>query len=409
MARPTTYIFVTYAAFMGCSGLLSSAALGEQLVLGDELLGSPRVRGLGGAGIAGDDGYTAAAVNPAFIGVGKGASDSIFAVKQLTFPHLQVSADAVTFSDNQNIAATNPDELKLQKLAAGPLRHGTFDATALPSIVIGRTFVGYLMHHEAIVAARSDFAPEERDERTLALRYRSHHGPMVGIAHGTSALQMGIMAAYLEQTFIDGDFSYNELDTPKARKQALGPVTREAQGLYTLVGLSYQLYRPWALELAATAHNPGGSTFKGEEGEGEEAQGYIQPPLYQAALAVKPKLSSWLTMAAAVQLNHSAGKVSTDGLSGGVEWLLGKDRNGKKDFAIRLGYNKVGLGFGVKANLGLIGISFAQDTRSLRTEQLSAYQRPAAEPQNAADSDWAASGTAIQRRSVSLSINVADF
>lgn len=392
-------------AILSClvSGILgTSGAVGQSLHLGDDLVGSARMRGLGGAGIHGDDGYTAAAINPAFIGVGKGKSDSIFAIKQLTFPYFQLSADQNSFTDNQNIAVTRPDQLKLEKLASGPLQKGYVDATLMPSFVIGRTFIGFVMHHEAILGAKANFDPSQRSDPALALRYRQHSGPMIGFAHGSSALQLGVSGAYLSQSVLDGDFSYDQLDTPKARKAAFGPLTREYTGIYSLAGLTYTFYSPWALSLAAVAHNPGGSTFVGEGGS------YVMLPRYQAALALRPVINPWLTIAASLQLEHRSGPVLAERLAAGVEWLLGKERHGKKDFAIRLGYNKVGLGYGLKANLGLVAIEFAEDAKSFVTSD-SGPALPGALPATGGTADWAADDSAFRRRSVSLTINVADF
>lgn len=378
-------------------GIGSEAAQGQRLSLSSNLLGSARDRGLAGASITADDGHTAAAVNPAFIGVGEGASDSWFAIKQLTFPYINVGADSISFTDNQKIFATRPEQLRLEKLAQGPLRKGYIDATVMPSLVVGRVFVGLLMHYEAILGSRAPFDPEDRSAESLAVRFRQHLGPMVGFAVPMGPVTLGVTGALLSATLAEGDFSYDQLDTPKARKAAFAPVSHDYSGQYTMVGLNYDLYSPWGLSLAAVVHNPDGSVF---EGNSPNSSPYELVPRYQLAVAMAPKINSWLAMQSTLQLDHEEGAVSAANLKGGVEWLLGKERNGKKDFAIRLGYNKVGVGFGAKANFGLVAVEFAEDAKAFVAER---------GPSSGIAAGFAVPKDPIRRRSLSFTINVADF
>lgn len=390
----------TYLALgMSLGMALSSgvAAQGHGLTLSSDLLGSSRDRGLAGASIAADDGHTAAAINPAFIGVGKGASDSWFAIKQLTFPYVNVSADSLSFTDNQKIFATKPEQLRLEKLAQGPLRKGYVDATVMPSLVVGRVFVGLIMHYEAMLGSRAPFDPDDRSAQTLAVKFRQHLGPMLGFSVPVGPLTLGLSGALLSTTLAEGDFSYDQLDTPKARKAAFAPVSHEYTGQYTMLGLSYDLYDPWGLSLAAVVHNPEGSVF---EGTSANSGSYELVPRYQLALAMAPKINSWLAMQGTLQLDHEEGHVTADNLKGGVEWLLGKERNGKKDFAIRLGYNKVGVGFGIKANFGLVAVEFAEDAKAFVADQ---------GPASGITAGFAVPKDPIRRRSLSFTINVADF
>lgn len=375
----------------------------QQLALSDDLVGSTRSRALGGASIAGDDGYTAALINPAFIGDGKGKSDSWFAIKQLTFPYLSISADDASFTDNQEIVVTKPEHLRLEKLAAGPLRKGYLSTSLMPSLVIGRTFVGLIMHYEAMLGSRAPFDPADTSQETLAVRFRQHFGPVAGFAAELGPVRAGVTAAYLERTEAEGDFSYDQLDTPKARADAFRPISRESRGLYTIGGLHYTAYRPWLVALSAVVHNPGGATFV-DGGDEEAIQELV--PKYQLAASMAPKLLDAVQMVTTLQLDHSVGPVSAERLKGSVEWLLGRERNGKKDFAIRLGYNKVGLGYGIKANLGLVAIEYAEDAKSF-TNGLTDRRAEASSPETFAP--FAVEQSPIRRRSVSLSINVADF
>lgn len=385
---------------IGLTGLWAApSANAQQLALSDDLVGSSRSRALGGASIAGDDGYTAALINPAFIGDGKGSSDSWFAIKQLTFPYLSISADDVSFTDNQEIVVTKPEHLRLEKLAAGPLRKGYLSTSLMPSLVIGRTFVGLIMHYEAMLGSRAPFDPADTSQESLAVRFQHHFGPVAGFAAELGPVRAGVTAAYLERTEAEGDFSYDQLDTPKARADAFRPVSRESSGLYTIGGLHYTAYRPWLVAISAVVHNPGGTAFVG----GEEDPPQDIEPKYQLAASMAPKLMDMVQMVTTLQLDHSVGTVSAKELKGSVEWLLGRERNGKKDFAIRLGYNKVGLGYGIKANLGLVAIEYAEDAKSF-TDGLTTRGSSLE-----ASTPFAVEQSPIRRRSVSLSINVADF
>lgn len=340
-----------------CPVLSGQSDLAEDLYLYDDLWLSSRSAAMGGAILPLAEDTDAPIHNPAHIG-GRFTDKKDRFLKSLYFPYFAGALNGNSYAVKNAIFSNKNSTYKKEVISGIGDKRQYGNYSIVPSLTFGRIFLGYSYNTQA--AAKNTVG----ETSSILFRQREESGPGIGFSGKDSKgrLFIGIFVASIHRKESSGTFSYEDLETSQKRNKSLLPNSKEWSGMDSNIGLTWVAQKKYNLAFSLVANNPGTSKYK------PSSEGYkeiYKPDNVGLGFGASPRLGSFGQLNYVLQFNHlTQNKVSVaDKIATGLELQFGFTKRAKKDFAIRLGYNKVGLSYGVKMGLGLLSFEYT-DSRS---------------------------------------------
>jgi hypothetical protein len=340
-------------------------------VLDNSLWVSTRADGMAGAIGALADGSDAPYYNPAGIG-GMHLVGPQPAIRHLNFPFLGASVNKNAVNMRRDMSG---DGISDPSLTAAILnahqdkrQYGRF--SFVPSLGISRLYLAYVMDTQFAALSLGN------DTNLIRTHYRNQSGPLVGFSacDANQKLCLGASGAYLSRTEIKNDFSFEEINDPALRKEALKRDRDRYRGASGNLGVTWQMSKVARPKFSVVAHDVGDTKFKTSSSEGTNV---IQKESLSAAFGLSPQLgrSAWFDFCLQGDDLTESDTSMEKKMRVAMELSIGEQYGHRSIMGFRAGYASAGSSYGMHLNMGMLEFSASSYAVDIGTANNSLIER----------------------------------
>lgn len=348
----------------------------EKTVLSDDLWVSPRAGGMAGALSPVADAMDAPWYNPAGIGGIHRKKGWKSTIRLLEFPYMGVAFNDNArdlISDFKQPGAGSDPMVTSAVLDANQGKRQYARFSFVPAIVMGRFMATYIYDNQLAAVTRGAGTGQ------IALRQRATSGPGFGFSatDPKGRFYLGAFTASLDRQELAGDFTFNEVNDPELRKDAIRGKTTNYQGVTSNVGILWVMSPRGRPSLGIVARDVGDTVYTKRNGAGDDTR--VVKENLAASFAVSPGLGKWGFFSFVLEADQLGDQDTAlkKKLRTGMEFSVGSVFGAGSGFALQTGYNAAGASGGARVNIGLIGLHLSTWGEDVGIENNSVIERRA--------------------------------